>query len=385
MIYIKITSDVSYDAIYYTLDGTNPTRDSLKYEKPFPIYNNCEIRAMAVKDEWIDSDISSLWVAVSSATPEIVRKDGTASDNCFIEVINTADYEGAENIRFYYTFDGSQPDYSSDSFPLGGMLNVTQNCTVKMISGGEESAPSAGTVEITIEDLKCQIPTISQYYDTISKTARVTIISPTKDANIYYTTDGSVPGNESYSYSGEFGLDYNCTLRAVADKDNLIISDIAEAEIVSVLTTPSLYFDAVARKVTISNLGAYNLEEVQFYYTTNGIEPSIDSFLYNEIDGIQASGGSTVKVKAIGIGGVSSAVAEFEVPHTYYTVMFNSDGGTEIDYQSIREGEKAVQPETPEKAGFTFRYWYKDSPDVPYDFSTPVLEDMTLTALWEEN
>ena len=365
MLYIRITSDVSYDAIYYTTDGTNPTRESNKYEKPFPVYNNCEIRAIAVKDEWIDSDITSLWVDVSSATPELVRKDGTASDNCYIEIYNKSDYEGVENLKFYYTLDGSQPNYLSEFITLDGAVNVRENCTVKMISGGEDNTPSPGTVELTIEDLKCQTPVIDQYYDTVSKTVRVILTSPTEGASLYYTLDGSVPGNESYLYAGEFGIDHNCTVRVVADTDTLLISDIAEAQIVSVLPTPSLYFDVSKRTVTVSNLGDYDLETTFFFYTTNGIEPSDSSTLYNVDTGIQASGGSVVKLVAIGIGGVQSTVATFEVPYVYHTVMFNSDGGTDIPYQSIREGDKAISPEIPEKAGFIFQYWYKDLEDTP--------------------
>lgn len=384
MIYIKITSDVSYDAIYYTTDGTNPTKDSQKYEGPFPVYNNCEIRAIAVKDEWIDSDPSSLFVAVSSATPEIVKKEGTASDNCYIEIINTADYEGAEGIRFYYTIDGTQPDYLSDSFPLGGSLNVTKNCTVRMISGGEDSAPSVGTVEIEINDLRCQTPVINTYYDSVSNTIRAILTSPTKESDLFYTLDGSVPGNESYPYSGEFSIDHNCLLRAVADSEDLLSSDIAEQEILAVLPTPSLYFDVPSRTVYISNLGSYDLENTIFYYTTSGLEPSTSSDVYNTLEGIKASGGSTVKAKAVLSTGVRSETGSFEVPYIYHTVIFDSDGGTEIEYQSIREGATVTEPEPPTKEGFSFVHWYSESPDTPYDFNAPVLEDLTLKALWEE-
>lgn len=385
MIYIKITSDVDYDAIYYTLDGTNPTRDSQVYDKPFPVYNDCEIRAIAVKDEWIDSDVSILKVEVSSATPEIARTEGTASDNCFIEIVNEADYEGAEDIRFYYTLDGTEPNEGSDSFALGGRLNIKENCTVKLISGGPKSAPSVGVVQIEINDLKCQTPSISTYYDTISKTVRATISSSTENAEIFYTIDGSNPGNESYKYAGEFSIDHNCILKAVADTDTLLMSDITESNIVSFLTTPSLVFEQEDKTIRISNLGAYNLEEVQFYYTTNGINPSVNSNLYNQLEGIKASGGSTVKVIAIGLQGVSSDIASIEVPYIYHTVMFNSDGGTSVDYQSIREGAYAVEPESPTKEGYIFQYWYLDSSENPYDFNTPVLEDITLTALWTED
>lgn len=44
--------------IYYTLDGTEPTEKSLKYEKPIIIKNNILIRAVAYKDGYTHSIIS---------------------------------------------------------------------------------------------------------------------------------------------------------------------------------------------------------------------------------------------------------------------------------------------------------------------------------------
>ena len=384
MLYIRITSDVSYDDIYYTLDGTNPTRESTKYTGPFPVYNDCEVRAIAVKDEWIDSEVSSLFVEVSSATPEVSRRAGTASDNCYIDVINTSDYEGAEDIRFYYTTDGTQPDENSSSFPLGSSLWIDKNCIVKMISGGEKSSPSIGTVEITIDDLKCQTPSIATYYDAISNTIRAICSSPTKRATLYYTLDGSIPGNESFVYAGEFSIDHNCTLKVVADTNDLLISDIAESNILVTLPTPSLYFDSSNRTITISNLGDFDLADTIFYYTTNGLEPNNTSNVYNQLEGILASGGSVVKVKAVASSGISSSTAELEVPYVYYTVLFDSNGGTPVEFQSVREGGLVKEPVAPTKEGFEFIHWYKDQEEVPYDFNTPVTSEFTLYARWSQ-
>jgi len=51
-------------SIYYTTDGTNPTRFSSEYNVPFSITESKTIKAIAVKDDMIDSEIVSLAVTI---------------------------------------------------------------------------------------------------------------------------------------------------------------------------------------------------------------------------------------------------------------------------------------------------------------------------------
>ncbi|MDM8271559.1 InlB B-repeat-containing protein [Thermophilibacter provencensis] len=72
--------------------------------------------------------------------------------------------------------------------------------------------------------------------------------------------------------------------------------------------------------------------------------------------------------------------------HSYKTVSFNSEGGSEVPSQSILMGERVTRPAGPTRAGYTFKGWYSDfEKKVPYDFSAPVTEAMNLYALWEKN
>ncbi|AWB46455.1 hypothetical protein DCC85_21305 [Paenibacillus sp. CAA11] len=69
-----------------------------------------------------------------------------------------------------------------------------------------------------------------------------------------------------------------------------------------------------------------------------------------------------------------------------YTVSFESSGGSAVASQTLKEGEKAVEPTpAPTRGGYTFGGWYTDSGQTtPYDFSTPVTADLTLYAKWTE-
>lgn len=67
---------------------------------------------------------------------------------------------------------------------------------------------------------------------------------------------------------------------------------------------------------------------------------------------------------------------------TYYTVTFNSDGGTELE--SVRVKEKTVIKLKTDitKDGYTFGGWLENDEVVPSDYK--VLKDVTLTANWIE-
>lgn len=70
-------------------------------------------------------------------------------------------------------------------------------------------------------------------------------------------------------------------------------------------------------------------------------------------------------------------------PIEYFTVAFDSDGGTAVASQNVRSGQLAVEPDDPTKDTYTFGGWYtEDTLTNLYDFSTPVTSHMILYAKW---
>ena len=64
-------------------------------------------------------------------------------------------------------------------------------------------------------------------------------------------------------------------------------------------------------------------------------------------------------------------------------VVFDSNGGSEIEMQLVKAGSNATEPDDPVKEGHTFAGWHSDSEfEEVYDFDTPVSEHMTLYAKW---
>ena len=65
-----------------------------------------------------------------------------------------------------------------------------------------------------------------------------------------------------------------------------------------------------------------------------------------------------------------------------FTVTFNSDGGSEVASQTVAKDTPAVAPADPTKAGYTFAGWFNG--ENQWNFSSPVKEDLTLTAHWTQ-
>lgn len=70
-------------------------------------------------------------------------------------------------------------------------------------------------------------------------------------------------------------------------------------------------------------------------------------------------------------------------PDIYYTVTFNSDGGSYVSSQTVQSGSMATKPTDPTRDGYYFWCWYTED-GYWFDFNTSITRDITLTAQWDE-
>lgn len=63
-----------------------------------------------------------------------------------------------------------------------------------------------------------------------------------------------------------------------------------------------------------------------------------------------------------------------------YTVIFDTNGGSEIAKQSVEDGKTVTQPPIPTKRGYDFVGWYMGNET--FDFNTKIKADVTLKAKW---
>ncbi|MBQ8970992.1 MAG: InlB B-repeat-containing protein [Lachnospiraceae bacterium] len=67
-----------------------------------------------------------------------------------------------------------------------------------------------------------------------------------------------------------------------------------------------------------------------------------------------------------------------------YTATFETNGGSTVKTQTVKEGGTAKEPNAPTKNGYAFDGWYSDEElTEEYDFQTVLTEDITLYAKWE--
>lgn len=127
---VTLASSTTGATIYYTLDGTEPTESSTKYEGPFEITEDCTIKAIAVKQGNDNSSVSvfEAIVQVVAAAPQISieRLSGVSY------VTITTSEEGAV---VYYGFvekatTGNSAEYTEP-------VALTSPATVYAFAGGE--------------------------------------------------------------------------------------------------------------------------------------------------------------------------------------------------------------------------------------------------------
>jgi uncharacterized repeat protein (TIGR02543 family)/uncharacterized protein (TIGR02145 family) len=78
---------------------------------------------------------------------------------------------------------------------------------------------------------------------------------------------------------------------------------------------------------------------------------------------------------------------EKEPDLVFYTVTFNSQGGSEVSSQTVEEGGKVTKPTDPTREDYTFVAWYKEMAATnEWNFATDVVTaSITLFAKWHEN
>lgn len=79
---------------------------------------------------------------------------------------------------------------------------------------------------------------------------------------------------------------------------------------------------------------------------------------------------------------IACLVAYFIFANKKYTITFDSDGGSVVEKQIVKKGEKVNKPTDPTRDGYIFIEW--DLGSSIYDFSAKVTKDFTLKAIWKE-
>ena len=111
--------------VRYTLDGSEPTKSSKKYKKPFTVEKSCQLRAKVIKGDGKGAEISAQFVELDVPMPE---EDGDTilRDGETVELMNLTSGE------VYYTLDGTVP--TTKSMHYEAPLQLEGNTVLKAIT-----------------------------------------------------------------------------------------------------------------------------------------------------------------------------------------------------------------------------------------------------------
>ncbi|MGE5474171.1 MAG: InlB B-repeat-containing protein [Ignavibacteriales bacterium] len=155
---------------------------------------------------------------------------------------------------------------------------------------------------------------------------------------------------------------------------------------IPVITPESTTYDSP--QDILININADLFDWQNIYYTTDGNTPNTESFMFNEPFSLSLAEDSITTVKAAAydeINGEWSGIAStIYAVGTSCVVLFDSQGGSDVESISVDPGEKISEPAAPTKSGYKFSGWYKESNCINrWNFGTDtVTSNITLYAKW---
>lgn len=121
--------------IFYTLDGSDPTKESLVYAEPFTVTQNTTVKAFGIGDGYTTSEIVSkdVVVKVQAATPIITVTRGPGKS-----IVNFASSD--EGTTIYYNFRNS--GIIEESAIANESVEITTPTTISAFVSGGDFLPS---------------------------------------------------------------------------------------------------------------------------------------------------------------------------------------------------------------------------------------------------
>ena len=251
--------------IYYTTDGSAPTRQSQTYTSPIIIEGPMTVKAVSMHDDCLQSDILTRTFTVPAASLSFSPAGGTVQKGTTVTIT-----PAPADADIYYTHDGSEPTMASDKYQEP--ITITKNTKLKAIAYRQGYLPSS----VLSADYYVKLTlSASLAAGTVDYLSQVELHADDDEAAIYYTTDGSTPTQESLRYTEPIVIDESMTVRAVAMHEDYLMSDMLSR------TYTVLRTSVGATPLTTNRLVAGNEVSLtaspsgsRIYYTTDGTEPT---------------------------------------------------------------------------------------------------------------
>lgn len=190
---VKLSTVTPNCDIYYTLDGSNPNKNSIKGDT-VNVDKPTQIKAIAYSKDgsYLPSDVSTFNYQLKAKPPVSDHRDGV-----YAEPISVRLSSPTPGCDVLYTLDGSNPTTSSPKYV--SPITVDKNTTIKAISAGSGYIPSdiaTFRYDVRAKNEITATPDWNKlYYNDIDVTLR-----DRKNGPIYFTVDGSEPTTSSQRF-----------------------------------------------------------------------------------------------------------------------------------------------------------------------------------------
>ncbi len=210
--------------------------------------------------------------------------------------------------------------------------------------------------EETLEDESDQISSSSDKQESV--------IWPTYNPNNNYRNDGQTNITQTTNVYIDYVNSNNCGDECLTDVYHSVVFDSNGGSFVRTQTIK--HGDQAIDEITYRD--GYNF----LGWYLNGVKYDFDTPV-------------TAKITLVAKWKKKEIVDKPEVDKVYY-VFFDSNGGSQVSHQIVKKSDVAKKPIDPVKDCYEFLGWYTDSAlTKKYDFSKPVLSDITLYAKWDES
>ncbi|MFO7660365.1 MAG: chitobiase/beta-hexosaminidase C-terminal domain-containing protein, partial [Candidatus Cloacimonadaceae bacterium] len=219
---ITISTVTPDTEIFYTLDNSEPTENSILYTTPIPLVSNSTLKAKAFRTGWANSNTTTGIYYFSVAAPEFNPPGGAYSGQQNVTI--TCATDGAE-IRF--TTNNTDPTATSTLFTEPIPVPASMNIRARAFKTGMTTSPIAYAIYQIVNTVAT--PEISLPSGVYYEPQEVTITCATPTAEIRYTTDGSEPTVSSNLFYYPIQVTAFMELKAKAFKLGWIDSETATA------------------------------------------------------------------------------------------------------------------------------------------------------------
>ncbi|HKC27014.1 MAG TPA: chitobiase/beta-hexosaminidase C-terminal domain-containing protein, partial [Jatrophihabitans sp.] len=280
--------------IFYTTDGTTPTRSSPTYTTPLNLTSTTTVKFFALDAAGNAEAVNTQVVTIDNAAPTTTIQCNNAACSGWspgaVQVSLTAnDNGGVGQTKTYYTTDGSTPSTSSTLY--SGPFPIGTTATVKFFSVdgiGNTEAVQSQLIQVDpsapVTTATCNGGSCSGWFN-----ANVQVSLAANDtggsgvSKIYFTTNGTTPTTASPAYAAPFSVTATTTVKFfavdVAGNAEAVNTQVVQIDKTAPTTTircnnaacSGTYPNSVSVTLPATDTGGSGLAST--HYTTDGTTP----------------------------------------------------------------------------------------------------------------